>query len=95
VKGLINELLTIMKYVLDLENMVQQMKFVRSLREIEPWASGTVKEIDPGLDISTDEQIRGMNVCSLPARLLLKRRHVDYILNHHETSWRKPSLLGI
>ncbi|KAF9040114.1 GMC oxidoreductase [Panaeolus papilionaceus] len=42
----------------DLENLVQQIKFVRSLSDVEPWKSGIVREVDPGPKCETDEDIR-------------------------------------
>ncbi|KAF8872796.1 GMC oxidoreductase [Gymnopilus junonius] len=44
---------------IDLEIMLQMVKFVRSLKEVEPWKSGTVKEVFPGPDCVTDDDLRG------------------------------------
>ncbi|KAJ7048088.1 GMC oxidoreductase [Mycena amicta] len=42
----------------DLENLVQHIKYTRSMNETEPWKSGVVREIDPGPNCQTDEEIR-------------------------------------
>ncbi|KAL0952842.1 hypothetical protein HGRIS_007067 [Hohenbuehelia grisea] len=41
-----------------LEILVQHMKFVRKLAATEPWKSDIVREVDPGLEVTTDEQMR-------------------------------------
>jgi len=43
----------------DLEVLVQTVKYARSLREVEPWKSSNNRELDPGPDCKTDEQIQG------------------------------------
>ncbi|KDR78172.1 hypothetical protein GALMADRAFT_245205 [Galerina marginata CBS 339.88] len=43
---------------IDLENLVEQVKFVRSLKNVEPWKSGVVRELAPGPEVDTDEGIR-------------------------------------
>ena len=43
----------------DLELMVQNFKYTRSLCDVEPWKSGVHREIDPGPECQTDDQIRG------------------------------------
>jgi hypothetical protein len=47
-------------YSSDFELLVQTVKFVRSLGEVEPWKSSNNRELDPGPDCKTDEQIRGL-----------------------------------
>ncbi|KAJ7323864.1 GMC oxidoreductase [Mycena albidolilacea] len=42
----------------DLENLVQHIKYIRSMTDTEPWKSGVVREIDPGPDYQTDEDLR-------------------------------------
>ncbi|KAF8198835.1 GMC oxidoreductase [Mycena galopus ATCC 62051] len=42
----------------DLENLVQHIKYIRSMAETEPWKSGIVREVDPGPNCQTDEDIR-------------------------------------
>ncbi|KAJ7230526.1 GMC oxidoreductase [Mycena pura] len=42
----------------DLENLVQHIKYIRSMTEVEPWKSGVVCEVDPGPNCETDEDIR-------------------------------------
>ncbi|KAJ7657792.1 GMC oxidoreductase [Mycena polygramma] len=42
----------------DLEILVQHIKYVRTMVETEPFKSGVVREIDPGLDCVSDEEIR-------------------------------------
>ncbi|TFK47199.1 GMC oxidoreductase [Heliocybe sulcata] len=41
----------------DLQILAEAVKFVRSLTDIEPWKSGTVREINPGPSCTTDEEI--------------------------------------
>ncbi|KAJ7189182.1 GMC oxidoreductase [Mycena filopes] len=42
----------------DLENLVQHVKYIRSMTETEPFKSGIVREMDPGPKCQTDEEIR-------------------------------------
>ncbi|PPQ95957.1 hypothetical protein CVT26_016123 [Gymnopilus dilepis] len=42
----------------DMEIMLQMVKFIRGMKEIEPWKSGTVKESLPGPEYLTDDQLR-------------------------------------
>ncbi|KDQ52343.1 GMC oxidoreductase [Jaapia argillacea MUCL 33604] len=42
----------------DLENLVQHVKFIKSMADTEPWKSGIVREVDPGPECTTDQQIR-------------------------------------
>lgn len=42
----------------DLEILVQQFKFMRKIAETDPWKSTIVREVNPGLECTTDEQIR-------------------------------------
>ncbi|KAJ7290529.1 GMC oxidoreductase [Mycena rebaudengoi] len=42
----------------DLENLVQHIKYIRSMTETEPWKSGVIREIDPGPNCQTDDDIR-------------------------------------
>ncbi|KAJ6452435.1 GMC oxidoreductase [Mycena sanguinolenta] len=42
----------------DLENLVQHIKYIRTMSETEPWKSGIVREMDPGPNCRTDEEIR-------------------------------------
>ncbi|KAF8171014.1 GMC oxidoreductase [Mycena galopus ATCC 62051] len=42
----------------DLENIVQHIKYIRSMSDTEPWKSGVVREMDPGPNCQTDEDIR-------------------------------------
>jgi hypothetical protein len=44
----------------DLEILAQHVKFIRSLREIEPWKSNIIREVTPGPACKTDEDITGM-----------------------------------
>jgi len=44
----------------DLDALVQTVKYARSLNEVEPWKSGNNRELDPGPECKTDEQIRGL-----------------------------------
>ncbi|KAJ6608780.1 hypothetical protein B0H10DRAFT_1815020, partial [Mycena sp. CBHHK59/15] len=51
----------------DLENLVQHIKYVRSMSNTEPWKSGVVRELDPGPNCQTDEDIRTWSCFSLTA----------------------------
>ncbi|KAF8587124.1 GMC oxidoreductase [Ramaria rubella] len=42
----------------DLEMMVQHIKFIRSMVDVEPWKSTVACEIDPGPKCTTDDEIR-------------------------------------
>ncbi|KAJ7635380.1 GMC oxidoreductase [Roridomyces roridus] len=42
----------------DLEVLVQAVKYTRKLAQTEPFKSGVVREVDPGVECVTDEQIR-------------------------------------
>lgn len=42
----------------DLQLMVEQFKFTRSLRSVEPLKSDVIAEVSPGPECVTDEQIR-------------------------------------
>jgi choline dehydrogenase-like flavoprotein len=54
----------------DLEMLVQHLKFVRTLAEVEPWKSTLGREVGPGATCTTDEEIRGsfiyVDVSSVP-----------------------------
>jgi len=43
---------------IDLEALVQQFKYIRSLRDVEPFKSGIHCEVVPGPECQTDEQLR-------------------------------------
>ncbi|KDR78179.1 hypothetical protein GALMADRAFT_245214 [Galerina marginata CBS 339.88] len=43
---------------IDLEILVQQFKFIRSLKEVEPWKSGVLREVSPGPTCVSDDDIR-------------------------------------
>jgi len=42
----------------DMQLLVEALKFVRVLRNTEPWKSIIVQEVDPGPAVETDEQMR-------------------------------------
>ncbi|KAF7331343.1 GMC oxidoreductase [Mycena kentingensis (nom. inval.)] len=42
----------------DLENLVQHIKFIRSMADTEPFKSAIVRECDPGPAYKTDEELR-------------------------------------
>jgi hypothetical protein len=44
---------------LDLEILVQQFKYIRSI-DVEPWKPNIGREIFPGPQVKTDEDIRGI-----------------------------------
>ncbi|KAJ7637777.1 GMC oxidoreductase [Mycena rosella] len=39
-------------------NLVQHIKYIRSMKNTEPWKSSVVREMDPGPNCQTDEDIR-------------------------------------
>ncbi|KAJ3512055.1 hypothetical protein NLJ89_g3742 [Agrocybe chaxingu] len=41
-----------------LEILVEQVKYIRSMIQTEPFKSGVVREVDPGPNVQTDEQMR-------------------------------------
>lgn len=48
----------------DLEILLQEVKFIRSMRDIEPWKSGILREVYPGPDCISDDDLRGENFSS-------------------------------
>ncbi|KIM89884.1 GMC oxidoreductase [Piloderma croceum F 1598] len=52
----------------DLEALVQTVKYAKSLSEVEPWKSGNNRELDPGPECKTDEEIREC-IRKIPGRL--------------------------
>ncbi|KAF4611726.1 hypothetical protein D9613_003994 [Agrocybe pediades] len=42
----------------DVDVLTQQVKFIRSLKDYEPWKSAVGKEVGPSADAQTDEQLR-------------------------------------
>ena len=46
----------------DLEMMVQNVEFIRSLTEIEPWKLAIALEVDPRPNYTSDEEIRGQSI---------------------------------
>jgi len=72
----------------DLELLVQQFKYIRDLKNTEPWKSGVVGEVAPGLDVSTDDQIKSMydtHRCWFPSNLFC----LDYIKDNISSTWRE------
>lgn len=45
----------------DLEILVQHVKYTRTMLDTDPFKSGVVREIDPGPNCVTDEEIRGLS----------------------------------
>ncbi|KAF9528787.1 GMC oxidoreductase [Crepidotus variabilis] len=43
---------------IDLEIILQEIKYIRSWKETEPWKSGIVREMDPGPKYQTDDELR-------------------------------------
>ncbi|KAF7797941.1 hypothetical protein EIP86_009148 [Pleurotus ostreatoroseus] len=43
---------------IDLEILVKGFRFIRRMAETEPFKSGIVREVDPGVDQTSDEQLR-------------------------------------
>ncbi|KAJ7431056.1 GMC oxidoreductase [Mycena galericulata] len=46
------------EYDFDLESMVQHIKFIRTMAKTEPLKSGILREVDPGPNCVTDQDIR-------------------------------------
>ncbi|KAF8958575.1 GMC oxidoreductase [Flammula alnicola] len=42
----------------DIEILVQQIKYLRTLHEVEPWKSGVVREVDPGPSSLADSDLQ-------------------------------------
>ena len=66
---------------LDLELLKEAVKYTKHMIETEPWKSLVVREVDPGKEYSSDEEIKGQfaihifgpllsTQCRVPARLL-------------------------
>ena len=82
----------------DLEILVQQMKFVRSLKDIEPWKSGVLREVAPGVDCTSDEDLRGTQSTvngesSLTSNILFKTSS-KIICRAHGVRIKSPSFLS-
>ena len=52
-------------FSLDLELMKETVKYTKRMIETEPWKSLVVREVDPGKEYSTDEEIKGQFVIHL------------------------------
>lgn len=50
----------------DLDIFVEHIKFVRKISQTEPFKSGAFKELDPGPECVTDEQMKGKFPSSCP-----------------------------
>lgn len=50
---------------LDLELMKENVKYAKVLGENEPWKSLVIREVDPGKEHSTDEEIKGQLIVSV------------------------------
>ena len=57
--GLNNNAQSVNLFHLDLNLLVQQFKYIRTLLETEPWKSVVVTEVNPGPACKSDEQIKG------------------------------------
>ena len=68
--------------------MVQNFKYVRSLCDVEPWKSGVHREIDPGPECQTDDQIRGTPLIYVPLAPPLMSCTIDWIKNWLSSTWR-------
>ncbi|KAJ6542821.1 GMC oxidoreductase, partial [Mycena capillaripes] len=72
----------------DLEILVQHIKYVRKMVGTEPFKSGVVREIDPGPNCVTDEEIRGLSSVLTGWRTTDRIAiQTEYIKNTHATSW--------
>lgn len=50
----------LISFVIDLELLVEHVKYIKNeIATTEPFKSGVLREIDPGLDTTSDEGIRG------------------------------------
>lgn len=72
----------------DLELMVQDFKYIRTLCDVEPWRTGVHREIDPGPECQTDEQIRGAFPIHAIVSVSLKLYDTDWIKDWQGTTWR-------
>lgn len=50
-------------YAIELDTMVEAFKWARKLKEHEPLRSIIVKEANPGIAVTSDEEIRGQMFC--------------------------------
>jgi hypothetical protein len=57
------------------------------MTDTEPWKSGVVREIDPGPDYQTDEDLRSVYIV-VPVYLPGLTR-AEYIYDCHGTCWRR------
>jgi hypothetical protein len=72
----------------DMEILLQHVKYIRSMCEIEPWKSGVIREVDPGPEYATDEQLRGKSNRPHYTKRAKTYYTVEYIKKVHTTSWR-------
>lgn len=80
--------------LLDLEMILQEIKYIRSWKALEPWKSGVVREVDPGLSYQSDDELRG--ACyALSNRQRVPNTDLsstEYIKNTLNTTWREISV---
>ncbi|KAF9526843.1 GMC oxidoreductase [Crepidotus variabilis] len=43
---------------IDLEVILQEIKYIRTWKDVEPWKSGVVREVDPGPKYQSDDELR-------------------------------------
>lgn len=55
--------LNMFDYAIELDTMVEAFKWARKLKEHEPLRSIIVKEANPGIAVTSDEEIRGQMFC--------------------------------
>ena len=53
---------TLMRIIADLELLKEDVKYAKRMAQNEPLKSLIAREIDPGCDIGTDDQIRGTSI---------------------------------
>lgn len=59
---------------IDLELLVEHIKFIRRLAQAEPLKSGVVREVDPGPNVTSDEDLAGMASSSSSAHKIYTDR---------------------
>lgn len=77
----------------DLDIFAENFKFARLVANTEPFKSGFVREMDPGPEVQTDEQIKGTALvvfrCSFEVHNLISRIHFrpEYLKNFSSTCY--------
>jgi hypothetical protein len=76
-----------------MRNLIDHTKLCRKLQEHEPFKSLITREIDPGPECTSDEQLRGSSPPIAFLKPMLKYFFmIGYIINNLSTAWRKRYL---